>query len=113
MANYALKASADANEDQLGSAPASFVREDGLKSVASAEEAIALIQSTKEMCRRGGFNFHKFTSNSREMIEAIPINDRAEEIKNVDLDLDKLPMERALGVQWCAQSDSFGFQDAL
>ena len=117
-ANYALKASADDNEDQLGSAPASFVREDfyvddGLKSVASAEEATALIQSTKEMCKRGGFNLHKFTSNSREVIEAIPINDRAEEIKKVDLDLDKLPMERALGVQWCAQSDSFGFQVAL
>lgn len=116
--NYALKASADDNEEDLGSTPANFVRkdfyvDDGLKSVTSIEGAVTLIKDTKEMCRRGGFNLHKFTSNSKEVIEAIPIKDRAEEVKNVDLDLKKLPMERALGVQWCAQSDSFRFQVVL
>ena len=77
------------------------------------EEAVTLIQNTKEMCRRGGFNLHKFTSNNKNIIEAIPVEDRAEEIKNVDLDLEKLPMERALGVQWCIQSDSFRLQVVL
>lgn len=78
-----LKASANDNEEELGSAPANFIQrefyvDDGLKSVASIEEAVALIKGTKEMCRRGGFNLHKFVSNSKDVIESIPVADRAE-----------------------------------
>lgn len=46
------------------------------------------------MCRRGGFNLHKFISNSKDVIESIPVADRAEGIKNIDLDHEALPMER-------------------
>ena len=92
-ANYALKAAAKDNENDLGSATANFVRrdfyvDDGLKSVASVEEAVTLIQNTKEMCKRGGFNLHKFTSNNKNVIEATPVEDRADETKNVDLNLE-------------------------
>ena len=81
-ANYALKAAADDNENDLGSAPANFVCrdfyvDDGLKLV-PVEEAVTLIQNTEEMCRRGGFNLHKCTSNNKNIIEAIPVEDRAE-----------------------------------
>lgn len=98
-ANYALKVSANDNEEELGSAPANFIRrefyvDDGLKSVASIEETVVLIKGTKEMCRRGGFNLHKFISNSKDVIESIPVADRAEGIKNIDLDHEALPMER-------------------
>ena len=117
-ANYALKASANDNEAELGSAPANFIRkefyvDDGLKSVASVEEAVTLIKGAKEMCRRGGFNLHKFVSNSKDVIEPIPVTDRAEGIKNIDLDHEALPMERALGVQWCVENDSFQFRITL
>ena len=93
-ANYALKRTADDNEDQLGSAPADFLRkdfyvDDGLKSVPTADEAIKLIEGVKEMCKRGGFNLHKFTSNNKEVIEKIPVESRAEEIKFLELDRDK------------------------
>ena len=85
-ANYALKASADDNEAELGSASANFIRrefyvDDGLKSVASVEEAVTLIKDTKGMCKRGGFNLHKFVSNNKDVIESIPIEDRAEGIR--------------------------------
>lgn len=117
-ANYALKAAADDNEIELGSAPANFIRrefyvDDGLKSVASVEEAVTLIKDTKEMCRRGGFNLHKFVCNNKDVIESIPIEDRAEGIKNTDLDQKALPLERALGVQWCVEGDSFQFRITL
>lgn len=77
-ANYASKASADDNEKELGSASANFIcREfyvdDGLKSVASVEEAVRLIKDTKEMCKRGSFNLHKFVSNNKDVTESIPI----------------------------------------
>jgi len=48
-------------------------------------------------------------SNKKEVVESIPIEDRAEGFKNVDLDHKALLVEHALGVQWCVESDSFQF----
>lgn len=31
-------------------------------------------------------------------------------MKNLDLEQDKLPIERALGVHWCVESDTFQFK---
>ena len=41
--------------------------DDGLKSVASVEEAVKLANDIQEMCKRGGFNLHKFTSIRKEV----------------------------------------------
>lgn len=38
------------------------------------------------MCKRGGFRFYKFIFNSKEVISSVVLEDRAEEIKNIDLD---------------------------
>ena len=113
--NFALKKTADDHEQKFGFEPAEFLRkdfyvDDGLKSVPSTSEAKELIRKTKEMCRRGGFNLHKFTSNKREVIESIPVEDRPKGIKELNLEKDELPMERALGVSWCIESDAFKFR---
>ena len=47
-------------------------------------EAIELIKNGTEICVRGGFRLHKFTSNSREVVESIPAESRAKEIKDID-----------------------------
>lgn len=44
------------------------------------------------------------------MIEAIPEEQRAKDMKNLSLSHDILPVERVLGVQWCIQSDAFKFK---
>ncbi len=44
------------------------------------------------------------------MIEKIPEDDRSKEVKALDLNLDQLPIERALGVQWTVESDKLGFR---
>ena len=113
--NFALKKTADDHEQEFGFESAEFLRkdfyvDDGLKSVPSTSDAKELICKTKEMCRRGGFNLHKFTSNKREVIEAIPVEDRAKGIKELNIEKDELPMERALGVGWCIESDAFKFR---
>ena len=41
--------------------------DDGLKSVASVEEAVKLANDIQEMCKRGGFNLHKFTPIRKEV----------------------------------------------
>ena len=114
-ANFALKTAADDYEDECGSNAANFVRQDfyvddGLKSVLTAQDAIKLIEDVKTLCKRGGFRLHKFLSNDREVIKAIPSEDLATDIKNLDLGRDDLPIERALGVQWCVESDTLRFR---
>ncbi|KAL7871964.1 hypothetical protein SRHO_G00069470 [Serrasalmus rhombeus] len=37
-------------------------------------------------------------------------NERAAEVKDLDLSKDTLPTERALGVQWCTETDTFRFR---
>lgn len=54
------------------------------------------------MCAKGGFNLTKWMINSRAVLGAIPEKDREKKVKDLDLDHDTLPLERALGVQWCA-----------
>ena len=93
--------------------PQIFYVDDGLKSVPSVEEAVKLITSVKQMCSKGGFRLHKFVSNSKEVIRRIPEQDRADDVKELDLDLDSLPLERALGVHWCVESDCFQFTIVL
>ena len=91
----------------------SFYVDDGLKSLPSIEEAVELVKDIKEMCKRGGFNLHKFTSNRKEVIQQIPVSNRAEGIKHLDFSREALPMERALGVQRCIESDAFKFTISL
>ena len=84
-----------------------------MKPCPTPEEAVQLIKSVKEMCQRGGFKLHKFVSNNKEVLRSVPEAERANGIKDVDLNLDKLPIERALGVHWCIRSDSFQFHLVL
>lgn len=44
------------------------------------------------------------------VLSAIPEKERESKVKDLDLDHDVLPLERALGVQWSAESDSFQFK---
>lgn len=62
---------------------------------------------------KGGFKLHKFISNWKEVIEAIPVDERAKGVKELDLTKDLLPIERALGVQWFVESDEFHFKAEL
>ncbi|KAK2564378.1 hypothetical protein P5673_011803 [Acropora cervicornis] len=116
--NFALKRTAEDGEREFGARAAealkkNFYVDDALKSVPTEKDAIELIQAVKGMCAKGGFNLTKFVSNSREVMMSVPPEDRAKEIKGLDLSIDKLPIERALGVQWCIESDAFKFRIEL
>lgn len=87
--------------------------DDGLKSVSSTNLAVELIKNTKALCRKGGFNLHTFIPNSKEVIETIPPEERAKGLKNLDISQNALPIERALGVHWCVESDTFQFRIEL
>ncbi|KAK0132610.1 Zinc finger MYM-type protein 1 [Merluccius polli] len=87
-----------------------FYVDDCLVSTSSEEEAVALYQDLVCICAKGGFKLTKWMSNRCAVMAAIPENQRAKGIKNLDLDHNLLPVERVLGVQWCIQSDDFKFK---
>ncbi|CAM1293993.1 Uncharacterised protein r2_g327 [Pycnogonum litorale] len=117
-ANWALRETARQCRAQFGDEVAeticsAFYVDDCLRSVSSISEAISLIDGLRRALKKGEFNLKKFTSNSREILEAIPKDLRAENLQIIDLDRDKLPIERALGVFWCIENDKLCFRITL
>ncbi|XP_068221310.1 uncharacterized protein [Palaemon carinicauda] len=114
VANYDLKAAADRFKDKTTEKAAEFIKEDfyvddGLKSVATVEEAINLAKDSQMICKRGGFHLHKFVANNAEVLKAMCPDEVAQSVKNLDLTKDKLPVERTLGMEWCTETDTFNF----
>ena len=117
-ASFALKQIASDYEQVHGIAAKEFIHrnfyvDDGLKSTETVQEAVELVSRARKLCAEGGIRLHKFCSNSREVLESVPPEDRAKGIKNLDVLCDILPVERTLGVQWCVESDEFQFRIVL
>ena len=113
--NYAIKDTSEEYKEEFGILAAetlkkNFYVDDCLKSVLTVEEAIQLIQNVKGMCAAGGFNLTKFISNNKEVLQSIPDADRKKGVKDCDLSKGTLPTDRALGVMWNTEEDTFGFK---
>jgi len=46
-------------------------------------------------------------------LQAVEKDEVGKVFKDLNLDTDVLPIERALGVPWCIQNDCFGFRITL
>ena len=57
--------------------------------------------------RKGRLRLCKFVSNEKEVIDFLVPDDRAKDLKDIKMVSDKLPLERALGITWWIESDSF------
>ncbi|XP_035983363.1 uncharacterized protein LOC118557443 [Fundulus heteroclitus] len=117
-ANFALRQTAEDNKNKADTSVLATIRhnfyvDDCLKSVPDVSKAITLVQDLKAVCATGGFKLTKWTSNSRAVLASLPSEERAKEIKNIDLERDKLPAERALGMRWDIESDTFFFNITL
>ena len=88
-----------------------FYVDDILKSTSSQAQAIHLATELVKLLQEGGFHLSKFSSNSRELLSAVPKDDRAD--PTLDMDLDRLPIGRALGIYWDAESDMFQFKSLV
>ena len=113
-AMFALRKTADSYEDEYGGEAAEFVRrnfyiDDGIASVDSEEEAVRLINSTREMCARGGFQLHKLLSNRVNVLKSVPPESRCSGLQSLDVGTGSLPVQRALGVEWDTETDALQF----
>ena len=60
-----------------------------------------MVKALSDICLKGGFTLTKWISNRRTVLQTIEEEHRAKDWKKLDLDRDELPVERALGLQWC------------
>ena len=114
-ANFALHQTAADNESKYGTETANVLREDFyvddlLKSLENDDKAVSMINNVQKMCNSGGFNLTKVISNSKRVLESLPTSKLSKSMENFDILEPKWPIERALGVRWCIESDSFHFR---
>ena len=112
-ANFCLKKAAEDHKGRFSDEAVSvvdndFYIDDFMKSVRTVSEASSLADEVTCLLSEAGFRLTKSTSNSREVLSKIPDADRAK--PTLDLDLENLPVERTLGVQWDVEKDTFLFK---
>jgi hypothetical protein len=114
-ANYALQKSAFDNQSFCSQSTVdtilnNFYVDDWVVSLDNIENAMSLAHEAQETCRRGGFCLSKFVSNSPQVMEAIPRSSWAKNIKELNLDHEDMPCQRALGVKWNVTKDNLSFK---
>lgn len=95
IATFGLRRTADDGEEKFGREAKEFVHndfyvDDGLTSRPTAEEAIDLVKNTQEMLIAANLRPHKIVSNSIDVVEALPKQDR---VANVTWTYTQIPSQ--------------------
>ena len=101
IANWVIKwtASHQSNEypvNIINTIHENFYMDDYLDCFSSGERAIDTIQKVISILSNGGFRLPKWLSNNKNILKSVPHTERSPKI--VNLDLDNIPVERALGI---------------
>ena len=118
IATFGLRKTVNHGEEEYTREVKQFVNrnfyvDDGLASVPSAREAIDLVEETQTALATRNLRLHKVVSNVPAVVEAFLADDRAKDIRDLDLRNDALPVQRSLGVHWDLEHDSFTFKVSL
>ena len=118
IATYGLRRAADDGEENHGEEVKEFIHrnfyvDDGLASGRTVDEVIRLVRGAQAALADANLRLHKIVSNSVEVMEAIPADDRGKDVRDLDLRHDTLPAQRSLGVYWDLESDSFTFRISM
>ena len=109
VVNFCLKKTAMIEEQQNSEVANVIDRnmyvDDLMKSTEAAAEAISLADKVSKQLNKGGFHLTKWCSNDRRVLAAIPEAERAKTV--VNLELEQLPMQSALGMKWNIEDDKF------
>ena len=114
VSNFALRKTADGNKDLFDAETVktvhrNFYVDDLLKSVKTVEDAKKLYELLTPMLASSGLHLTKWICNNREVLDVIPQSEMASQLRNLSLDIEALPIERALGLEWNVEGDCFQF----
>lgn len=84
-----------------------FYVDDCLSGADSLSDAIEIVHQLNEMFSRSGFELRKWCSNSQDLMEHIPIQDREAVFSN---DISPVECIKTLGIAWQPNEDKFLFQ---
>lgn len=84
-----------------------FYVDNYLDSFDREEDAIEHAKKMTLMLKNKGFRLNQWLSSSREVLNVMPATERA--YSKLDIDLDRLPTERTLGMYWVCEVDVFKF----
>ena len=115
VATYGLRRTAVDGKEKYGEEAKNFICrnfyvDDGLASLTTAQGAIDLVKGAQATLATAKLRLHKVESNSVEVVEAFPAEDRAKDVRDLDLRSDSLPAQRSLGVFWDLETDAFTFK---
>ena len=83
----------------------SFYVDDMLSSVRSRDEAVEVIEGTKQALDYGGFRLTKYVMNDAQLLQRVDVEDRAKEVKEIAPQLSS----KVLGNKWDVTDDVFFF----
>ncbi|XP_013419027.1 uncharacterized protein LOC106179805 [Lingula anatina] len=117
ICSFVLRHTAEVNqtgcdESVVETVKKNFYVDDCLKTLPDVETAVKFIPQLCELLESGGFKLTKWMSNKHEVLESIPVQERAKGVE-VNLSQQALPTERALGVYWNVEEDVFCYKIAL
>jgi hypothetical protein len=72
-----------------------------------------LIERTQSSLAAKGIRLHKISSNALGVMKGLPRDDLSADLKRLDFDLESLPMQRSLGLQWDLNVDCFLFSSQI
>lgn len=90
VAIYCMRRAADEGEEEHGHDTKQFIMrhfyvDDGLASTQSSEEAVEILKSTQNMLAQSKLKLRKIASNNLKVVEAFPVDERANDLKDLDL----------------------------
>ena len=108
VANFCLRKTAQLHQEEFDKEVIETVNrdmyvDDIMKSTSTTEKAISLASQLRTLLEKGGFRLTKWYSNDREVMATIPESERAKSV--VNLKLEQLPTESALGLKWNIEED--------
>ena len=110
VSNFYLRKAAHLHEDEFDKVLIVTVNrnmyvDDMMKSTCTTERAIRLVSQLRKLREKDRFRLTEWYSNDREVMATIPEQERAKSV--VNLELERLPTETALGLKWNIEDDKF------
>ena len=105
IASFALRRTAEENRVICSGKAVETIKrnmyvDDLLTSVKSCEEGIHLIRELNALLESGGFKMAKYSSNSPEVLEAIPNELLAPQLQELEFNCEELSSHKTLGLYW-------------
>ena len=84
-----------------------FHVDDLLKSLKTSDDATKVYEKLTELLLLDEFHLTKWISNETEVLDVIPESEMTKKFKNIDLEIDRLPVETTLKMQRNVETGQF------